>query len=343
MEGSRLSPRTAALALLCLAVLAFAAATLDTTTNPNEGLGAGSGGVDDTVGDRGTPVATDSGSSRDARPSPLDLDLGGVLFEVCVPWLARPLVQLGLIAGLVGVFLVGRWYDDALLGLGLAFIVGYPGLFVYLFLTSCLTGQRGLIPELSSIGRPSRPEGGGFAGGAAATPSLPTQLLVLLVVGLLGVVAVLVLTGDHDQATTDTESGQEEDPVEPGVDVAAIGNAAGRAADRLEREGAFENEVFRAWAEMTEQLSVAHPESSTPAEFAAAAVDAGMDPADVDRLTGLFEEVRYGGAEPTPAREQAAVETLRRIEAAYGDDGERSGEGRAGDERRGTDDGGSGG
>jgi len=42
-----------------------------------------------------------------------------------------------------------------------------------------------------------------------------------------------------------------------------------------------------------------------------------MDREDVDHLTGLFAEVRYGGADPTSDRERAAVETLRRVEATY--------------------------
>ncbi|MFT4958108.1 MAG: hypothetical protein ACI9PP_002168, partial [Halobacteriales archaeon] len=93
--------------------------------------------------------------------------------------------------------------------------------------------------------------------------------------------------------------------------------AAGRAADRLETGDEFENDVYRAWAEMTTELEVEHPSSSTPSEFAMAAVDAGMDRNDVDRLTELFEEVRYGGFDPTPEREGEAIETLRRIETEY--------------------------
>jgi hypothetical protein len=54
-----------------------------------------------------------------------------------------------------------------------------------------------------------------------------------------------------------------------------------------------------------------------------------MDRADVERLTRLFADVRYGGADPTAEREAAAVETLRSIEAAYGDgDGDDDGDAR---------------
>jgi hypothetical protein len=238
-------------------------------------------------------------------------------------------VQAALLGGLVALFLVGRWYDDALYGLALVFILGYPGFFAYLLLTSCGAGTPGLLPDLSRVGSPTAEEAGGLFGGdgAVTSPTLMTQLLLVLVVGLLGVVAVIVLTSDHDQLTQEEEeeavSDEQPDPPEKaGPDVRAIAEAAGRAADRIEREGEFENEVYRAWAEMTEPLSVDHPESSTAGEFAEAAVAAGMAREDVDHLTTLFAAVRYGGAEPTPERERAAVETLRRIEATYAGEGD---------------------
>jgi hypothetical protein len=72
---------------------------------------------------------------------------------------------------------------------------------------------------------------------------------------------------------------------------------------------------------MTGYLDVDSPESSTPAEFADAAVDAGMSDGDVDELTRLFEEVRYGGKDPTDDRESRALAALRRIDSEYADDG----------------------
>jgi hypothetical protein len=71
---------------------------------------------------------------------------------------------------------------------------------------------------------------------------------------------------------------------------------------------------------MTAQLDVEGPESTTPREFQAAAVEAGMGPEDVRELTHLFEDVRYGGYSPTADREQRALAVLRRIEEKYGDE-----------------------
>ena len=80
---------------------------------------------------------------------------------------------------------------------------------------------------------------------------------------------------------------------------------------------------------MTTHLPVDNPASSTPAEFADAAVAAGMDREDVAELTRLFEAVRYGDEPITPEREDRAVAALRNIERSYGD---VSTEGVAGDQ-----------
>ena len=317
MDPSRVRPRTVALAVLCLAVIAFGAATLDSTTNPDGGLGVPDqadepGGEQTPVPDREEP-----GDTRDGQSSPISLDTGGSL-TLCVHWLRTPAVQLGLLAALVGLFLLARWYGNAVVGVGAVVVVAYPGLFLYLLLTACGGEQNLGFPDLSNVGQPAR-EGGGLVGGTGTvtSPSIPALVLMVLVVGTVVVVAVLVLTGDHDQRTIVEDAAEEEPEPDPATDVAAGGTAAGRAADRLEADGEFENEVYRAWAEMTGHLAVEHPESSTPGEFAAAAVAAGMDEDDVARLTDLFAEVRYGGVEPTPEQETAAVETLRRIETAY--------------------------
>jgi hypothetical protein len=45
-----------------------------------------------------------------------------------------------------------------------------------------------------------------------------------------------------------------------------------------------------------------------------------MAPDDVRELTRLFERVRYGGESATAAREERAVQVLRRIESTYGEE-----------------------
>lgn len=125
--------------------------------------------------------------------------------------------------------------------------------------------------------------------------------------------ALATLLSWRDTAPGDTvESGDD------GADLEAVGRAAGAAADRIEAEAAVTNEVYRAWYEMTRHLDVRNPETTAPDEFEARAVERGMAPDDVARLTRLFEEVRYGERDPD-SREERAVAALRRIETAYGD------------------------
>jgi hypothetical protein len=173
-----------------------------------------------------------------------------------------------------------------------------------------LDGQSGLLG-----GRQPTIPGGAPAGPESDSVPVvepPTMLLVLFGLVLLGAVAVVLrLTGD-DVVGFDTE-----EAAAPAPDVAAVGRAAGRAADRIEADVDVENAVFRAWQEMTGGLDVDNPAASTPAEFAAAAVDAGMDREDVAELTGLFEAVRYGGLEADADREDRAVDALRNIERTY--------------------------
>jgi len=157
--------------------------------------------------------------------------------------------------------------------------------------------------------------------------ALPIWLVVVLGLALVAVLAVTLSDRDVLSAglspslptLTSGGEGEEQTPVFGG-DAAAVGRAAGRAADRIEDSEGVGNGVYRAWVEMTRHLDVEHPESSTPSEFAAAAAEAGLDGDDVEELTWLFEEVRYGGREATADRESRAVEALRRIESAYAGD-----------------------
>ena len=74
-------------------------------------------------------------------------------------------------------------------------------------------------------------------------------------------------------------------------------------------------EVERAWLDLVGRLEVDRPWARTPAEFAAAAVDAGMDAEAVDQVTATFVTVRYGGDRVTGRhreRVRAALHELGR-------------------------------
>lgn len=145
---------------------------------------------------------------------------------------------------------------------------------------------------------------------------LPVLIAVGVIAGVLGIAVSIrdLLTRERIEAVDTVEADEAPDRA-----VAEVGDAAGRAAERLlaDADAAVTNEVYRAWREMTTPLAVDNPAASTPREFATAAVDAGLDPEDVETLTTLFERVRYGAEPLTDEDRDQVVRVLRRIEAAY--------------------------
>lgn len=79
-----------------------------------------------------------------------------------------------------------------------------------------------------------------------------------------------------------------------------------------------ENDVERAWVTMVRRAGLARPWTKTPGECADEAVSAGLDPEGVRTITDVFEEVRYGGAQPTDRHERRAREGLGRIGGGRG-------------------------
>ena len=310
--------RALLVALLCVLAVSLAAATLANPQQPAGGTGIGGSGPDP------SGTAAQSGDSGDGldNPEPVDGEETFRLEPICVPVLATPAVGFAIFGVALVLGLAAYWRD----GIAPAFIVVFVTSTVlfpaWLLLTNCSretpddrTGG-GILRDLAF-----GPSAGGEASGSAGSELLfspPTVLLGLLAIAvLLGVVAF--------RATGDDEPPEREPVPEPASaaddeTLGALGNVAGDAADRIAADADVENEVYRAWREMTEHLDIANPEASTPAEFAAAASDAGMAREYVDELTALFRSVRYGGAEVTADREQRAVDALRAIEASYGGD-----------------------
>lgn len=305
---------TVGVAVLAVVALSLAAATLDSATVQEGGSGIGAGPSDSSgFGSGASGGFGTAGESRDGSPIP----------SLCYPWLADPLAVLGIVGAFLLMGAITYYQTRTLLvpvSLTLAF--GIPVGLVWARLAFCpgdrSGGGGGLFAGSGGNATGIFPAGGGSSGlvqGTAQTVSTPSVLLaILLVVALAGSVLMLFVASGDEEETVEGPGEESPDP-----DVAAVGRAAGDAADRIERDADVENGVYRAWVEMTDHLDVENPRSSTPAEFATAAVDAGMASDDVDELTRLFEEVRYGGEDVTSEREQRAVSALRRIEAAYAD------------------------
>ncbi len=210
-------------------------------------------------------------------------------------------------------------------------LAGFLGILVVILVIGLLAQSLGFQPADPNVTGSGSPGGGsspseageserGAGGGSGQTDDSTAVAVPALLLGVAFLVLLLVsyllvdrtVTGPGPTGTSETES---EEP-------AALGEIAGRAADRIEAEGdqtAADNEVYRAWQEMTARLDIEGGETTTPREFETRATDAGMAADDVRELRRLFEEVRYGGASPTDDREQRAVTVLRRVESRYGE------------------------
>ncbi|WP_436901679.1 DUF4129 domain-containing protein [Halovenus halobia] len=287
-----------ALLITVVAILALgvAAATLSTTTQPQSDGSGGGGGFGPQPG---LPnVDFDPPEPAETGPAPLfslilaTLLLLSVLGALIYAILYRRRTAVAVALGLLVILIV--WIVLQLLG-----NVGSTGGFGF--------GSGGL-------------GGLGDGGSSSDTTTQPAQLLALaFVVGALAVGGFLLLR------SRDTPNPSEEPSTEPDSDeeIAQVGEIAGRAADRIEATAeadSIDNQVYRAYREMTDQLDIDHGDSMTPREFANAAAARGMAATDVAALTDLFEEVRYGGLDATADREDEAKRTLRRIEQRYTDE-----------------------
>ncbi len=279
------------------------------------GLSASALSSEDTPGGQAGPGPGDGEGNPDSAP-PADGSEGGVGAAPDTPvLLERLLIVIGALAG-IGVLVYLATYRER----G-AVMVGSVALFMIL-LWAALTYFDGNVPTNSGEPLELLPgPGNNSTGGGETTQenqNILEQLSGLLMIGL----GVVVVGG-----TLFLVQRRRDGPDDAGVDGEAedtevLGEIAGQAADRIEEaeSTATGNEVYRAWEEMTEQLDSDTDATTTPREFQAQAVDAGMAADDVRELTRLFETVRYGGKTATDAREERAVDVLRRIESTYGDD-----------------------
>jgi len=321
---NRSALQVAVVALLAATAMVAVAGTVD---DVNTGSGGGAAAPESapaatTAADRTTTVATDTAVDR-SHPR---------RGKSCLPWVTEPPAILAIVTGvLVFVGLVHR-RGGRLPAVAAFMLVTVLLSLVYPVLAFCEPLEERDPPPNESVdrlenitgsGNDSTGNGTGESGDARRPPQVPVVVVAIVaVLAAAGIGGVLVTReGDDADDPFASEADVEDDPLE-GVDVGEFAAAAGRAADRIEDAADVDNEIYRAWVEMTDYIDVEHPESSTPGEFAAAAVEAGVDRDDVVELTDLFERVRYGREDATRAREERALAALRRIESQYGGDGE---------------------
>lgn len=286
--------RYAVIAALAILAVAFAAATLDSTVE------SGAGGSDEGqgVGDSGPggllPIPSGSLGAEGSTDAWIPRTALRVLLAVAA-------VAMAIYALFNPREVLAHLLQGVVLGAVLAVLLAL----VYLF----AGGTAGPPAENGSL------FGGRAGGGGEVAPLSPPAFVAFLALGvaIAGTALALVWQSSDDDAEPEAVGASEEPRA------AALGKAAGRAADRIEADADVDNGVYRAWREMTALLDVDDPASSTAGEFATAAVEAGLGREDVDALTRLFEDVRYGERDPDPDDERRAVATLRRIEERYGE------------------------
>ncbi|WP_458206633.1 DUF4129 domain-containing protein [Haladaptatus sp. NG-SE-30] len=302
--------RPIVVALLCILAIALAAATLNSAVTNDGGSGTGFGS-----GPGGTGFSENNRSSMsEDQGAPLVIPIELPCFPVLMtgPAIAAILAGFLLLVGLA-YRRIGFLGAFAVIG-----PVGVPVLLVHALLTACMVSPPSRPNSSIMPGNQSNftlPPGGSGGPGEGATSVLTPSFALFVVLGIALVGAVVLLF--KSSGGSEIETPEDEEAFGGEENIAAVGRTAGDAADRIESEASVENEVYRAWREMTHHLDVSAPESSTPGEFAAAAVDAGMNRDDVSELTNVFEEVRYGGEDATGDRERRAVSALRRIERHY--------------------------
>lgn len=151
-------------------------------------------------------------------------------------------------------------------------------------------------------------------GTGAGTPDLLDRLLAALLailrvlLPLLAALSVVALAVRYRERIAATVAA-----------VLASDGPVERPADPVETwpRSAPANPVDRAWLTMVRQADPDRPDVMTPAECAAAARDAGLDPAAVAAITRAFERVHYGGRHPSSEIERAES-GLRRLQNADG-------------------------
>ncbi|MFB6121162.1 MAG: DUF4129 domain-containing protein [Halobacteriaceae archaeon] len=305
----RKAPSIVLIVVALLALSATAATIGNTVGGPTGGapiVGEPPGG-----GGGGPGPGPGNGSGPGVFPGPGN---DGPTLRFCIEFLTTPVAVVGLF-GAMGALFYGvqrRWNGATALMVGSGVVPVVLG--SYFFLTNCQTSMDNSGPP--SGGPPSWIPG---PGAGVNAPNIPPTVLGAALVAVLGLAAVMLyaVTGEDEEYEPLEDEGVTGSP-----DEADFAEAAGRAADRIEEANvAVDNAVYRAWFEMTQLLAIPDPDTSSPMDFADAAIDFGLDEDDVMELTDLFNEVRYGHEDPA-SREERALEILRHIESEYEADSE---------------------
>lgn len=315
---------TAAVALIAVLALALAAAALPSPVliqdDGSVGEGTG-GGIGQGTGD-GTGAA-DGGFERPEWLGPL------VAVTFALLRVLGTLAMLLLLALLVYVTVTRR---DALLSALRELLARIPAAVAQVValavfaLALLILFPGGGVPESAPI-VPFVGEGGGGET-SASTPTTPPPTAILAVLLVLGVGSALVLgVRSWVRSRSESESGADGDEAKDGAgDTADAPGETSRSGDQapegIESNATPTDAVMAAWHEMATLVTDGKPRTTTPRQVTAQAIAAGLDPDDVEVLTRLFEDVRYGDVELTEEQKHRALRALDRIEATDSERGD---------------------
>lgn len=305
--------------ILVIAGIGFAGATID-SMQPVGAANETDFGQETPAGGGGQSGAPPGGEFGETNNTSVENANPTQPISRCVEPLASTtgtgMVVLGFLA-IIGLVFYRYNFSAALL---VGWTVLPPVALVYFLLTNC--GESG------GSGAESGPSLPGSGTALDISPNIPPWAM-LGVTGLLllGAIGIMYRTVSEEEVEVVQEETEED------VELDRFAEAAGRAADRIEEQNVdVDNAVYRAWVEMTDLIEVDNPDTYAAGEFAAVAIDLGMDRSDVEELTELFNEVRYGDRDAA-TREDRALSVLRNIESQYGTEAEDA----AGDRSAGAD------
>ncbi|WP_424016524.1 DUF4129 domain-containing protein [Halorientalis pallida] len=248
-----------------------------------------------------TPTPTPTPEDSTAAADPPDGDGGGPLALVAGTFLATISVVLLALEGkarnwpglgwlpipAVSVFSIPRAVSQGTVAFLVRVSTGVPRVLADLgAVTDAFT--RGTGSALAGIGRTL----------ADATAAVSRGLAAVVVAVPRGLVGVFAGASDSDATAPDPTPDQTDD------------------AEAGTEDGPSPATVEAAWLAMVEAVPVERPETKTPGELAAAAVEAGLPAAPVERLTRAFRRVAYGGYRRTEDRTERALAAARRIRRA---------------------------
>ncbi len=305
----------AAVALVAVVALALAAATLPSPVPVEDGGSVGDGtgsGVGRGTGDgAGTAVG---GFERPAWLAPL------IAATFALLRVLGTLAVLLLVALLIYVTVTRRQaLLEALRDLlsRVPSAIAQVAVLAAVVLALLVLFSEGSVPRSAPV-VPFAGEGGGDT--SSSTSLSPAPITTLAVVVGLAAVSLLALWGVRSRFRTQSTAADPALEEESDVDTTEISQVAGRAADQLESDEATADAVVAAWREMATLVSRDDPRTATPRQVTARAIAAGYDADDVETLTRLFEDVRYGDVALSEAQQRRALRAFRRIETEAGED-----------------------